>query len=84
MLCVVGFDCSPPLPSLLCRRLFFVVASLPCVQSKAALTVYEAILKEGTQKSVVPIMQTRAELYESEHAHTTRRPNHARDPVSVS
>jgi hypothetical protein len=34
-------------------------------QSKAALTVYETILKDGTQKSVVPLMQTRAELYES-------------------
>jgi methylisocitrate lyase len=30
----------------------------------AALKVYETIQREGTQKSVVPIMQTRAELYE--------------------
>jgi methylisocitrate lyase len=29
----------------------------------AALTVYEAIRREGTQKSVVPLMQTRADLY---------------------
>jgi methylisocitrate lyase len=29
----------------------------------AALKVYEAIRSEGTQKSVVPLMQTRAELY---------------------
>jgi methylisocitrate lyase len=29
----------------------------------AALKVYEAIRAEGTQKSVVPIMQTRADLY---------------------
>ncbi len=29
----------------------------------AALKVYEAIRAEGTQKSVVPMMQTRAELY---------------------
>lgn len=29
----------------------------------AALKVYEAIRAEGTQKSVVPLMQTRAELY---------------------
>ena len=29
----------------------------------AALRVYEAIRAEGTQKSVVPLMQTRAELY---------------------
>ena len=29
----------------------------------AALKVYEAIRTEGTQKSVVPLMQTRAELY---------------------
>lgn len=32
--------------------------------SKAALTVYEAIRKEGTQKNVVNLMQTRAELYD--------------------
>jgi len=30
----------------------------------AALKVYEAIRSEGTQRSVLPIMQTRAELYE--------------------
>lgn len=30
----------------------------------AALNVYQSVRKEGTQKSVVPIMQTRAELYE--------------------
>ena len=29
----------------------------------AALKVYEAIRAEGTQKSVVPLMQTRDELY---------------------
>ena len=29
----------------------------------AALKVYEAIRTEGTQKSVVPLMQTRADLY---------------------
>ena len=32
--------------------------------SKAALEVYGAIRREGTQKSVVPLMQTRAELYD--------------------
>jgi methylisocitrate lyase len=32
--------------------------------SKAALAVFSAIRKEGTQKSVVPTMQTRTELYE--------------------
>jgi methylisocitrate lyase len=32
--------------------------------SKAALAVYTAIRKEGTQKNVVNLMQTRAELYE--------------------
>ncbi|MGH8219987.1 MAG: methylisocitrate lyase [Steroidobacteraceae bacterium] len=31
--------------------------------SRAALTVYEAIRREGTQKAVVPLMQTREELY---------------------
>ena len=32
--------------------------------SKAALAVYGAIRREGTQKSVVELMQTRAELYD--------------------
>lgn len=32
--------------------------------SKAALAVYDAIRKDGTQKSVVNLMQTRAELYD--------------------
>ena len=32
--------------------------------SKAALSVYDAIRKEGTQKNVVGLMQTRTELYE--------------------
>ncbi len=32
--------------------------------NKAALTVYEAIRKDGTQKGVLDIMQTRDELYE--------------------
>ena len=32
--------------------------------SKAALTVYEEIRTKGTQKDVIPLMQTRAELYE--------------------
>ncbi len=31
--------------------------------SRAALAVYEAIRREGTQQSVVPLMQTREELY---------------------
>jgi len=35
--------------------------------SKAALTVYETILKEGSQASVIPIMQSREELYELLH-----------------
>lgn len=33
--------------------------------SKAALAVYEAIRKEGTQRAVVGLMQTRDELYET-------------------
>ncbi|HVY82790.1 MAG TPA: methylisocitrate lyase [Steroidobacteraceae bacterium] len=33
--------------------------------SRAAETVYNAIRREGTQKNVVPLMQTRAELYET-------------------
>jgi methylisocitrate lyase len=32
--------------------------------SRAALTVYESLRKDGTQKSVVDLMQTRAELYD--------------------
>jgi methylisocitrate lyase len=32
--------------------------------SKAALDVYGAIRRDGTQKSVVPLMQTRADLYD--------------------
>ncbi|MBR5675679.1 MAG: isocitrate lyase/phosphoenolpyruvate mutase family protein, partial [Neisseriaceae bacterium] len=32
--------------------------------SKAALKVYQAIAQNGTQESVIDIMQTRAELYE--------------------
>ena len=33
--------------------------------NKAAQTVYETLRRDGTQKAVVPLMQTRAELYES-------------------
>ena len=36
----------------------------------AALKVYQTIRKEGTQKSVVPMMQTRAELYDYLGYHT--------------
>jgi methylisocitrate lyase len=32
--------------------------------SKAALAVYTALRKDGTQKHVVDLMQTRAELYD--------------------
>jgi methylisocitrate lyase len=32
--------------------------------NKAALTVYETIRRDGTQKAAVPIMQTRDELYD--------------------
>lgn len=32
--------------------------------NKAALNVFQALRREGTQKSVVPIMETRMELYE--------------------
>ena len=33
--------------------------------NKAAQTVYETLRRDGTQKAVVPLMQTRAELYDS-------------------
>jgi len=32
--------------------------------NQAALKVYEAVRKEGTQKNMLPLMQTRAELYD--------------------
>jgi methylisocitrate lyase len=32
--------------------------------NKAAVNVYETIRREGTQRSVLDTMQTRAELYE--------------------
>jgi len=32
--------------------------------NQAALKVYEAILQQGTQQSVIPLMQTRDELYQ--------------------
>jgi len=32
--------------------------------NKAALTVFESIIKEGTQSSTLDIMQTRMELYD--------------------
>lgn len=38
--------------------------------NQAALKVYEAVRKEGTQQSVVPLMQTRAELYEHLNYHS--------------
>jgi len=39
----------------------------------AALNVYESILAEGTQKSLVPLTQTRAELYEYLDYHAYER-----------
>jgi methylisocitrate lyase len=38
--------------------------------NRAAENVYSAIRRDGTQKNVVPTMQTRAELYDSIHYHT--------------
>ena len=38
-------------------------------QAKAALNVYEAIMRDGTQAAVVDTMQTRAELYEHLNYH---------------
>ena len=37
--------------------------------SKAALNVYEAIMRDGTQAAVVDTMQTRAELYDHLNYH---------------
>ena len=33
--------------------------------NKAAQTVYEALRRDGTQQNVVPLMQTRKELYDA-------------------
>lgn len=41
--------------------------------NKAAQTVYQAIRRDGTQKAVLPMMQTRAELYESIGYHDYER-----------
>ena len=41
--------------------------------SKAALAVYGAIRRDGTQKAVVDLMQTRAELYETLGYHDYER-----------
>jgi methylisocitrate lyase len=41
--------------------------------SRAALTVYRALREEGTQKSVVPLMQSRDELYEFLDYHAYER-----------
>lgn len=38
--------------------------------NQAALKVYEVVRKEGTQKNVVPLMQTRAELYDHLNYHS--------------
>ncbi len=38
--------------------------------NQAALKVYEAVRKDGTQANVLPLMQTRAELYEHLNYHT--------------
>lgn len=41
--------------------------------NKAAQTVYQAIRRDGTQRAVVPLMQTRAELYDSIGYHEYER-----------
>jgi methylisocitrate lyase len=41
--------------------------------NRAALTVYEAIRRDGTQAAVVPLMQTRAELYDVLDYHAYER-----------
>ena len=45
------------------------MASTAYAASKAALNVYEAIKRDGTQANVVDTMQTRAELYEHLNYH---------------
>jgi len=46
--------------------------------NKAAAAVYKAIREEGSQKSVIPTMQTRMELYESINYHDYERKLDAR------
>ena len=41
--------------------------------NKAAQTVYQTIRRDGTQRAVVPLMQTRAELYDSIGYHDYER-----------
>ena len=41
--------------------------------NKAAQTVYQTIRRDGTQRAVVPLMQTRAELYDSIGYHEYER-----------
>jgi len=45
-------------------RLVLYPLSASRAAAKAQVVVYEAIRKDGTQKNVVPCMQTRAELYD--------------------
>ena len=45
-------------------RLILYPLSASRAAAKAQVVVYEAIRRDGTQKKVVPAMQTRAELYE--------------------
>ena len=45
-------------------RLVLYPLSASRAAAKATTVVYEAIRKNGTQESVVPYMQTRAELYD--------------------
>jgi methylisocitrate lyase len=45
-------------------RLVLYPLSASRAAARAQVAVYEAIRRDGTQKSVLPLMQTRAELYE--------------------
>jgi methylisocitrate lyase len=49
---------------LACVRLVLYPLSAFRAMSKAALSVYQQVRTQGTQKGVLDLMQTRAELYD--------------------
>ena len=61
------FCLSPLFTTAVLAEAFLSLALYPLsafrAMSAAALQVYQALRKDGTQKDVVPLMQTRAELY---------------------
>ena len=52
---------------------FFIPLSAFRAMNKAALNVYTAIRRDGTQANVIETMQTRSELYEVINYHAFER-----------